>query len=59
MSRLLIDGRDLLAIFNALYGNGDLSAISTEALETFADSQFGNAAQIAKVRAEIEKRAKS
>lgn len=56
VSKLLIDAVDLLAISDALHGDGDLSGVSADALETYADG-FAEEGEKPTIQAEIARRA--
>jgi hypothetical protein len=56
MSKLLMDGVDLLAIGDALYGGGDWSKVSTDCLESYADSDMIEEHERPAVAAELAKR---
>lgn len=53
---LLMDAVDMIAIYNAIYGDGNFSSVDTDVLETFLEGDFMEEHERAKVRAELETR---
>lgn len=53
---LLVDAVDMLAIYRAIYGDGNFSGVSTDVLESFVDGDFMEEHERSKVKAELERR---
>lgn len=51
-----MDAVDMIAIYNAIYGDGNFSSVNTDVLADFLDSDFMEEHERAKVKAELETR---